>query len=130
MSFRPLFYFVFFFAAALWAWDRAITQDGLAVYLDNNPTAWKADVVYFALGSYHELFNRDTRALENYEKVVTKYPQSPYAADSLYGAASSLERMRQWEAAIEKYQLYLEKYPDGRFSKSVINNIQILKSSR
>jgi TolA-binding protein len=97
MSFRGLLYFIFFFAASLWVWERAITQDGLPLYLDKHPTTWKADAIYYTLGSFHELFNRDERALEQYERVLEKFPKSPYAESALYGVGACHERLKHWD---------------------------------
>jgi outer membrane protein assembly factor BamD (BamD/ComL family) len=66
--------------------------------------------------------------LEIYQRVLENYPESPAAEGAQYGAASCLERLRRWREAIVEYQKYLEKYPQGRFSNSVNNNLQILRS--
>lgn len=128
MSFRNLLYVGLAIAAAFWSWDRAITQDGLVRYIDGHPETPLADRVLYTLGSFHELFNRNQRALEIYQRVVKNYPESTSAEPAQFGVASSLERLRRWREAIAEYEVYIEKYPKGRFAGSVSNNLQILKS--
>ncbi|HMU74934.1 MAG TPA: tetratricopeptide repeat protein [Elusimicrobiota bacterium] len=128
MTYRNLLHLIFFIALGFWGWDRAMSHDGLVHFIDRHPDAWQADRALFFVGSFHELFNRDQKALEIYQRVLENYPESPAAEGAQYGAASCLERLRRWREAIVEYQKYLEKYPQGRFSNSVNNNLQILRS--
>lgn len=124
---RGFLLFVFFSAAAFYGWDQAITKDGLVRSIDAHPTIWKADGLLYLLGSYHELFNRNQKAMEMYQRVVTAYPDSPYGDSSQYGVAASWERLKNYPTARTEYEKYIEKYPKGRFSVSVKRNIEILK---
>ena len=124
---RGFLLFVFFTAAAFYGWDKAITHDGMARFLDAHPTVWKADGLLYLLGSYHEVFNRNQKALEMYQRVVTAYPKSPYGDSAQFGVAASWERLKNFPSARMEYEKYIEKYPRGRFAGSVKKNIEILK---
>jgi len=115
-------------ASVFWGWDRGITRDGLVRFIDRNPKLWKADTILFTLGSFHELFNRNERALDIYGRVVKAYPKSPLADDALFGVAACQERLKRWAEATEHYKAYLEKYPNGKYSASVSKNLEYLRS--
>lgn len=128
MTYRHLLQLAFFIVLGFLGWDRAISNDGLVHFIDRHPTTWRADRVLLVVGGFHELFNREQRALEIYQRILENYPDSASAEGALFGAASCLERLRRWREAIAMYQTCLDKYPQGRFSKSVNNNLQILRS--
>lgn len=123
---RGFLAFVLCVAGLFYGWDRAITQDGLARYLDENPDTWKADFYLYTLAGFHELFNNNEKALSLYQGIVARYPDSRYGDDSQYGVAASQERLKRRAEAIREYKIYLEKYPEGRHSKSVRKNLEIL----
>lgn len=110
-----------------YGWNRAITRDGLARYLDAHPETFKADALLSSLGSYHELFSHHGQAISMYERVVRNYPKSPRAEACQFGVASNFERLKNFDRARQEYEKYIEEYPEGRYAASVKKNIEILK---
>lgn len=108
-------------------WNRAITRDGLARYIDAHPKTFKADVLLYTLGGFHGLFSHHDRAISMYERVVKSYPQSPHADACQFGVASNWEKLKNFPRARQEYEKYIEKYPEGRYAVSVKKNIEILK---
>lgn len=124
---RGFLLFAFFIAAVFYGWDRAVTHDGFARYIDTHPKTFKADALLYTLGSYHELFGRYEKAAAMYERVVKMYPKSPHAEACQFGVASNFERLKSFGRARQEYEKYIEEYPGGRYAVSVKKNIEILK---
>lgn len=114
-------------AGVFYGWNRGISRDGLARYIDAHPRTFKGDALLYTLGSFHELFNRPDRAVSMYERVVVLYPDSPHAEACLYGVASNFERLKNFARARQEYEKYIEEYPEGRYAVSVKKNIEFLK---
>ncbi len=113
--------------AFLYAWNHAITQQGIARYVDQHPKLWKADLVLFTLGSFHEVINQDEKSLAMYQRIVKAYPESAHGEEAQFRVASAYERLKNRARALEEYEVYLEKFPEGRFSRSVNINIRLIK---
>lgn len=126
MTFRPVIKAAALIAALFWGWDKAITNHGLMYYIDRHPQTIQADSLLYFLGSYHEIFNRPQQSLEAYSRVVKKFGKSRYAEKAQFGVAASYERLYNKEFAIREYSTYLEKYPEGRYSRSVRQNLNLL----
>ena len=105
-------------AGVFYGWNRGISRDGLARYIDAHPRTFKGDALLYTLGSFHELFNRPDRAVSMYERVVVLYPDSPHAEACLYGVASNFERLKNFARARQEYEKYIEEYPEGRYAVS------------
>lgn len=110
------------------AWSKYVTQGGLVDYYDKNPRNKTAPAALYYLGKGYEVVSSHEKTLGIYGRVVERYPKSPYAMEAAYGEALALERLRRYPEAIEKYELFLESYPNSKYVRSVRNNIQILKS--
>ena len=123
---RGFLIFVACVAGLFYGWDRAITQNGIVQYVDDHPDMWKADFTLYSLASYHELFNNDAKALAIFRRVVDRYPESSYADVCQYGVAASLERLKRRPECIVEYKIYLKKFPEGRFRRSVRRNLDIM----
>jgi TolA-binding protein len=124
---RGFLLFALFVAGVFYGWNRGISRDGLARYIDAHPRTFKGDALLYTLGSFHELFNRPDRAVSMYERVVVLYPDSPHAEACLYGVASNFERLKNFARARQEYEKYIEEYPEGRYAVSVKKNIEFLK---
>lgn len=124
---RGFLLFAFFVTAVFYGWNRAVTHDGLARYIDIHPKSLKADALLYTLGSYHELFSRHEKAVAMYARVVKAYPKSPHAEACQFGVASNFERLKDFGRARQEYEKYVEEYPEGRYAVSVKKNIEILK---
>ena len=124
---RGFLLFALFVAGVFYGWNRGISRDGLARYIDAHPRTFKGDALLYTLGSFHELFNRPDRAVSMYERVVVLYPASPHTEACLYGVASNFERLKNFARARQEYEKYIEEYPEGRYAVSVKKNIEFLK---
>ncbi len=124
---RGFFIFVLSCVAFFYGWNRGITEGGVGRYIENHPTFYRGDTVLYALGSFHEVINQDRKALAMYQRVVKLYPDSPWGDASQFGVGSSYERLHDRKKALEEFEKYLKKYPQGRFQKSVANNVSLLK---
>lgn len=114
-------------AAVFYGWDRAITHDGLARYIDSHPKTFKGDVILYTLGGFHELFSHHDKAIAMYDRVVRLYPKSPHTDACQYGVAANYERMKNFARARQEYEKYIEEFPDGRYAVSVKKNLEILR---
>ncbi len=124
---RGFLLFALSVAGLFYGWDRAISRDGLARYIDTHPKTILADGMLYTLGSFHELFSRHARAISMYERVVQNYPKSPHAEACRFGVASNSEQLKNFGRARQEYEKYIEEYPEGRYAVSVKKNIEILK---
>ena len=97
---RGFLLFALFVAGVFYGWNRGISRDGLARYIDAHPRTFKGDALLYTLGSFHELFNRPDRAVSMYERVVVLYPDSPHAEACLYGVASNFERLKNFAVQV------------------------------
>lgn len=58
-----------------------------------------------------------TKALDLYEEVLAKYPDSKQAEQALFLSAFTLDNdMKKLDEAKQKYEAFLEKYPDSDFA--------------
>jgi tetratricopeptide (TPR) repeat protein len=109
-------------------WSKYITHDGLVDYYDHHPKASSGASVLCYLGKGYQVTENYQKMLAVYGRVVERYPASPYTEDAWFGHALALERLNKIKEAIDDYNAYLEKYPDGKYARSVRNNIEILRS--
>jgi TolA-binding protein len=110
------------------AWRDFVGSGRFLQYLDAHPDRRGTATMLYYLASYYEVFQRDAKALEAYERVANRYPLSRYGEDAQFGVASSWERLKRWDKAKEEYEEFLEKYPGSKYAVSVRNNIEILKT--
>lgn len=120
--------FVLAIILAAFAWRDFVGSGRFLAYLDAHPNRKGTSSMLFYLGSYYEVFQKDQKALDAYDRVAARYPRSRYGEKAQFGVASSWERMKRWDKAREEYEEFLEKYPGSRFATSVRNNVEILKT--
>ena len=65
-----------------WARLNKAVEDRLLEILDLNPTFGQADAVYFLLGEVYLRGGDKEKALEQYNRVVKEFPDSPFLADT------------------------------------------------
>ncbi|MBK8575497.1 MAG: tetratricopeptide repeat protein [Elusimicrobia bacterium] len=114
-------------AAFLYGWKHGVTEGGIGRYIEAHPTFYHGDLVLYVGGSFHELINQDEKALGMYQRVVKLYPRSRWEDDAQFGVGASYERLGHRKKAVEEYEIYKAKFPDGRFHRSVSKNIDLLK---
>jgi TolA-binding protein len=123
--------FAIFVAAVVFgalAWRDYVGSGRFLKYLDAHPNRRGTASMLFYMGGYYEVFQKDDKALEAYDRVANRYPNSRYGDKAQFGVASSWERLKRWDKAREEYEEFLEKYPNSRYATSVRNNIEILKT--
>ena len=60
----------------------------------------------------NDVLNQPELAIEAYKKVVDDYPASNFAADALFRTALIYDEQKQYERAVQVFELLTEKYPD------------------
>jgi TolA-binding protein len=120
--------FVLAIVLAALGWRDFVGSGRFLAYLDAHPHRKGTASMLFYLGSYYEVFQKDQKALEAYERVADRYPNSRYGEKAQFGVGSAWERMRRYDKAREEYEEFLERYPGSRFAVSVRNNVEILKT--
>jgi len=120
--------FVLAIVLAALAWRDFVGSGRFLRYLDGHPDRKGTATMLFYLGSYYEVFQKDDKAVEAYQRVAERYPRSRYGEKAQFGVASSWERMKRWDKAREEYEKFLEMYPGSGYATSVRNNIEIIKT--
>ena len=88
--------------------------------LNNYPDVREGnDQAYFRMAKCYEYLKFFYEAYQSLEKLSTRYPDSPYAADAMFMAADIFNRLGKLKEASEKGLAYLKKYPDGAHAKNV-----------
>ena len=58
------------------------------------------------------------------ESFLEKYPQSPYFSDVLLNIGQSYFNLREYDKAIQSYELLLDKFPNYKLEKYVLDKIE------
>ena len=85
---------------------------------------WLADV-YAELGNRALDKEQFPEALKYFEKVINQFPSSNQLANSLYGAAWSLQKQKTFERADAYYQRLITDFPEN----SLVENAKIQRAS-
>ena len=80
------------------------------------------------LGEWDEVSDDREKMRDGAKRVLERYPNSSYAEEAQFRLALALEKMNRIPEAVEQYGKYLDKYPQGKYTRSVRNNVEILKS--
>jgi tetratricopeptide (TPR) repeat protein len=75
------------------------------------------DLVYYRLSVIYEKVKFFYEGQAAAEHLLTKYPDSPYGQEVLFMAARMFQQTDKQDQAIQKYQAYLQKYPQGKYAK-------------
>ena len=110
------------------AWNWAIGNDGLSRYCDSHVNSKAAPTILAWLGEWYEISDNREKMQNGAKRILERYPDSSYAEEAQFRLALAFEKMNRIPDAVEQYGKYLDKYPQGRFAKSVRNNVEILKS--
>jgi TolA-binding protein len=125
---RYFFGFVAFLAALGMSWSWAVGHDGLLRYCDGHVKSKAAPVILSWLGEWYEVADDHEKMQGGSQRILERYPDSPYAEEAQFRVALALEKMNKIPDAIEQYGKYLDKYPQGTYNRSVRKNVEILKS--
>lgn len=68
--------------------------------------------------------NEPEKALLEYEKVYTNFPQSPYAPKALYARAWILENTLKREGFLEIYKEIVNKYPNTEYGRKATESLK------
>ncbi len=74
-------------------------------------------LVYYRLALSYEKLKFYYEALGIFEKLIAKYPDSPYVQEATFKAGMMLRETRKFAKAIERLSAYLKKYPDGQYAR-------------
>lgn len=66
-------------------------------------------------------------AAQAYQLLLTRYPDSPYAANAKYGLANAKEKLGEFETAIQLYQEIIDKFQASALAKQSLYRIGIIK---
>ena len=85
----------------------------------------KSSQTLFLLGELYFLqMNQPDSALDEYMTLVEKFPQSAYAAKSLYAAAWIWENVKRDSSEAEKiYRRILDEYPQSEYKKIALRSL-------
>jgi len=75
------------------------------------------DLVYYRLSVIYEKLKFFYEGQAAAEQLAAKYPDSPYEQEALFLAAGMFQQTDKQQQAIQKYQAYLHKYPQGKHAK-------------
>jgi tetratricopeptide (TPR) repeat protein len=64
--------------------------------------------------------SRHDDAVKLYEKLLSRFPDSPYARPSMYNRGLALRDKKDWPAAVEAFKAMIEKYPTHADSKDAL----------
>ncbi|MBN1984369.1 MAG: FecR domain-containing protein [Chitinivibrionales bacterium] len=78
----------------------------------------------YTLANIMRLDIRDyTMALKWYDQLLTQFPTSGYFGNALFERAQCFEKMGQPEKALQDYQTYLRKFPNGTLKNLCLNKL-------
>ena len=110
------------------AWNWGVVNDGLLRYCDAHVNGKAAPTILSWLGEWYEVSDDREKMRDGAKRVLERYPDSSYAEEAQFRLALGLEKMNRIPEAVEQYGKYLDKYPQGKYARSVRNNVEILKS--
>lgn len=134
--FRPALSFIFVVALAFWGavqlradlvWSPGQgwrVEGGALAGLSNTEGHNALDLMNSARNAEEKGQLRS--AIKGYLKVAKKYPNSIYAAESLYRSGMLYEKRKQYFQAFDRFQEMVSKYPNsGKFSQVVAEQYRI-----
>ena len=88
--------------------------------IKQNPDALRenAQARYRLADGYRHL-NFFYEALAEFDNLCLQHPESIYAPDALFMTGKMNYRIQRFDRALEKFKVYIKKYPDGRYDKAV-----------
>ncbi len=89
---------------------------------------WAADGIFQAGRWTYNSTQDPEAAMPHWRHVYTRYPEHPEAEISLFYYGLSAARTEQYRKAADAFSLYLERYPDSRWTGRV--RTQLLPESR
>ena len=89
----------------------------LLKYPDKRP---ENDIIYWRLGHLYKALRNYGQADNAYKKLLSLYPGSPFAEESLYQTGDILRIDKQYAAATTALKAFYVKYPNSPLSRSAI----------
>ncbi len=121
---KILFFLAFvFFILSLFPSSINWAEDFLDRFSDKS---W-AGSGYYQLANHCYRTLRFARALELYEKALSKYPEHPMAPLAQFRKAVCLEKIKRYREAISAYREFIRKYPDHPLSVQAKNSLRKLE---
>ncbi len=97
---------------------------------ENFPASTSAPGALVQIGRGFAQSGDHQQAVAWFDKAIAKYPDSPDGKDAILGAAASESRLGNFQAAIKRYQAYIDRYPtDERVDRAYFNIIDVLRDS-
>ncbi len=101
----------------------------------NSPGSEIADDAQLYLGDCHYGLKEYILAVDEYKRLINRWPASPLVEDARYKTAQALYKLspnyqlyqNYTEEAIQEYQSFIEDYPDSRFRQDAENAIRSLR---
>ena len=86
--------------------------------VNNDMYAWRM----IELGdTYNSIFNSD-EAIKTYNKVISEFKDSDWAAEALFGIADAYKNKKDYKSAIGYYDRIVKKYKKGFLSAEALTN--------
>src|SRR5690349_6232883 len=102
------------------SWDKAL--DVLAAFLVKNPDHPSADVATFYRGECYLAKGEARRAVEQFEAVVSNYPQGSRAPDAMLRAAQAYVKLGDKAGADQTKKKLLSTYPGSDAAKKLASS--------
>jgi tetratricopeptide (TPR) repeat protein len=113
------------------------------IVIEKYPNSESAKLAHFAIGvseqtKGHQLQSKEARlaqdafkeAVKNYTDFIKLYPNDPLVLDAKFETGNSLEELDQVDAAYEKFQEILDKYPNRTVVEMKLKRIRDRKSQK
>ncbi|HDQ26881.1 MAG TPA: tetratricopeptide repeat protein [bacterium] len=103
----------------------ALYEELIAEYAQNNNDmhAW----LLLELGESHKAIMSFDGAIEAYNTVIKKFPESDWAAEALFGIADTYKEKKDMKNAEKYYDEIIKKYKKGFLSAEAMTNKAILR---
>ena len=95
----------------------------LEALLKESPTSAKADQAYYELGFAYQKLNEPQNALEAFQNLADKFPESPLAAEAWFRVGEHHEAGGNLAEAVKGYRAGLAKASDGAFKELLFYKI-------
>ena len=83
--------------------------------------------LYTLASMYHDKLMDYEKTLIQYQRILNEFPHCDFAELVQYMVGDCYENMKHFELAINEYQKYLERYPNGKQSEMLHQKIKELE---
>ncbi len=73
--------------------------------------------------------NKFDAAVDDYKKALAKTPDSPKAAEAMYGLGMCYEGLNKNDEAVDAYKAFVDKFPNDPNARKASERIELLKGS-